>query len=128
MSEFVNYLSREPTLELLLKGAIGAFMVIVISLLSTTRVAFLSGLLPLFPTFALIAHIISYNAGGGPVLKSVIAFGLLSMIPYASYLLTLLFTVDTMSFQKAVGCSLFAWLVASVIIFSIWTYVQPKFS
>ena len=41
---------------LLLKALIGAFVVVAIGLLAKSKNYYIAGLLPLFPTFALIAH------------------------------------------------------------------------
>ncbi|WP_016683908.1 GlpM family protein, partial [Yersinia pestis] len=43
---------------LLLKVLIGTGMVLMIALLSKTRHYYIAGLIPLFPTFALITHYI----------------------------------------------------------------------
>src|SRR6478735_3877004 len=45
-------------LSLVLKCVLGAAVVLVIALLSRTRSFYIAGLVPLFPTFALIAHAI----------------------------------------------------------------------
>ncbi|MDU6411865.1 MAG: GlpM family protein, partial [Yersiniaceae bacterium] len=43
---------------LFLKAAIGALVVVLIGLLSKSKHYYIAGLVPLFPTFALIAHYI----------------------------------------------------------------------
>ncbi|QSA20813.1 GlpM family protein, partial [Vibrio furnissii] len=43
---------------LFFKCLLGAFAVLLIALLSKSKSFFISGLVPLFPTFALIAHYI----------------------------------------------------------------------
>ena len=45
-------------MSLLIKSLIGALMVLLIGLLARTRNYYIAGLLPLFPTFALMAHYI----------------------------------------------------------------------
>jgi hypothetical protein len=58
---------RGPMAALALKAAIGALVVIVIALLSKSRSFYIAGMVPLFPSFALIAHYIVGNRapGGG---------------------------------------------------------------
>lgn len=43
---------------ILVKALIGALVVVLIGLLAKTRNYYIAGLVPLFPTFALIAHYI----------------------------------------------------------------------
>ncbi len=43
---------------LVIKAALGALVVVLIGLLSKTKNYYIAGLIPLFPTFALIAHYI----------------------------------------------------------------------
>ena len=45
-------------MALVIKAAIGALVVLLIGLLSKTKNYYIAGLIPLFPTFALIAHYI----------------------------------------------------------------------
>ncbi len=51
---------------LFLKCALGAAVVLLISILSKSKAFYIAGLVPLFPTFALIAHVIvSQQQGQG---------------------------------------------------------------
>jgi membrane protein GlpM len=43
---------------LLLKASLGALVVVVMALLSRTKNYYLAGLVPMFPTFTIIAHYI----------------------------------------------------------------------
>jgi membrane protein GlpM len=74
-------------MELAIKAIIGATIVVIISVISKTKYYFVAGLVPLFPTFALIAHII---VGQNKVsdLRNTALFGILSLIPYFFYLLS----------------------------------------
>lgn len=45
-------------LSLFLKCILGAVVVLLISILSKSKAFYIAGLVPLFPTFALIAHVI----------------------------------------------------------------------
>ena len=78
---------------LLIKGLIGALVVILIGVLSKSKNYYIAGLIPLFPTFALIAH-----------------------YPYFVYLLSLWYFTGMMrlplALAGAVGCwGLCAWLL-----------------
>lgn len=72
--------------SLLLKSALGALAVLLIALLSRSRSFYIAGLVPLFPTFALIAHYIVGNERSPQDLRTTALFGLFSLAPYALYL------------------------------------------
>ncbi len=74
-------------LALLLKSALGAAAVLLIALLSRSQHFFVAGLVPLFPTFALIAHYIVGSERSAADLQTTALFGLCSLLPYAGYLL-----------------------------------------
>ena len=107
-------------------GALGAFVAIVIALLSRSNFYILAGLAPLFPTFALFAHILFFKEGGVENLKNVILFGMLSILPYLSYLSGLYFLIDKFNFMVSVWIALIFWLIASLGIYFIWTYTSQS--
>jgi len=76
-------------MNLLFKAAIGAVVVVLIALLAKTRNYYIAGLVPLFPTFALIAHYIVGSERSVDALKSTVVFGLWAILPYATYLASL---------------------------------------
>ncbi|MBC5850276.1 GlpM family protein [Vibrio metschnikovii] len=73
-------------LALFLKCLLGAVAVLIIALLSKSKSFFIAGLVPLFPTFALIAHYIIGSERTMADLRITALFGLYSLIPYAAYL------------------------------------------
>ena len=74
-------------LSLFLKCSIGAAVVLLISILSKSKTFYIAGLVPLFPTFALIAHVIVAQEKGAEALKQTALFGIWSLVPYFIYLL-----------------------------------------
>ena len=54
---------------------------------SKSRHFFIAGLVPLFPTFALIAHAMVGSERGPAALRQTALFGLCALLPYAVYLL-----------------------------------------
>ena len=74
---------------LLIKAALGALVVLLIGVLAKTKNYYIAGLIPLFPTFALIAHYIVASERGIEALRATIVFGMWSIIPYFIYLLSL---------------------------------------
>lgn len=63
-------------MSLLLKALIGAGVVVLIGILAKTRNYYIAGLIPLFPTFALIAHYIVGSERSIQALRVTIVFGL----------------------------------------------------
>lgn len=74
---------------LVIKAALGALVVLLIGILAKTKNYYIAGLIPLFPTFALIAHYIVASERGTEALRTTIVFGMWSIIPYFLYLLSL---------------------------------------
>lgn len=64
-----------------------AAVVLIVFLLSKSKAFYIAGLMPLFPTFALIAHVIVSQQQGAEALQKTALVGLWSLIPYAIYLL-----------------------------------------
>lgn len=93
---------------LLIKGLLGALVVVLIGVLAKTKNYALAGLIPLFPTFALIAHYIVASERGIEALRATIVFGMWSIIPYFVYLVSLWYFTGIMrlplALAGAVGC------------------------
>jgi membrane protein GlpM len=68
-------------MSLLLKCLLGAAAVLLIALLSKSKNFFIAGLVPLFPTFALIAHYIVGTERSAAELRTTALFGLWCLIP-----------------------------------------------
>ncbi|MDK2614100.1 GlpM family protein, partial [Vibrio vulnificus] len=73
-------------ISLFLKSLLGAVAVVIIALLSKSKNFYIAGLVPLFPTFALIAHFIVGSERSMEELRQTALFGLWSLLPYAAYL------------------------------------------
>lgn len=86
---------------LLLKALIGAGVVVLIGILSKTRNYYIAGLIPLFPTFALIAHYIVGSERSIQALRITIIFGLWAIIPYFIYLISLYFFYCSLTFTHS---------------------------
>ena len=109
-------------LDILLKSAIGAGITFLIAVLSKSQYMVLAGLVPMFPTFAIMAHVITYEAGGEASLKAVAWFGILSVIPYLAYLISVLLCINYTSLGIALSLSLVAWVVTAGALFYLWTH------
>lgn len=97
--------------SLFLKMLLGALTVLVIALLSKSRSFFIAGLVPLFPTFALIAHFIVGTSRAAADLQATALFGLWSLAPYAAYLLAV--------YYGSVRYSLPATLIGATVVWAI---------
>ncbi|PKH24220.1 hypothetical protein CIG19_07215 [Enterobacterales bacterium CwR94] len=107
---------------LFLKAVLGAAIVVLISFLSKTRNYYIAGLVPLFPTFALIAHAIVASERGTDALRQTILFGMWSIIPYFVYLLSLWYFVGTMRLSYALTGAVLCWVVVAWIVIKVWVW------
>ncbi|NWA27041.1 GlpM family protein [Pseudomonas gingeri] len=104
----------------MLKAALGALVVVLLAALSKTRNYYIAGLVPLFPTFALIAHYIVGKGRSLDDLKTTILFGMWSIIPYFIYLATLYVLVDRLRLEASLALAVLAWLLAASVLVSLW--------
>ncbi len=107
-------------MDLLLKAALGAAVVVILAALAKTRNYYIAGLVPLFPTFALIAHYIVGKGRSIDDLKTTILFGMWSIIPYFVYLATLYVMVERLRLEASLAVAAVAWLIAASILVSVW--------
>jgi membrane protein GlpM len=113
-------------LALVLKCALGAAAVLVIALLSRSRYFVIAGLVPLFPTFALIAHVL-VGADQGPLaLRATALFGLFSLAPYAVYLGAVYGLSTRLSLPACLAAATLAWIAAAVLLILLWSRVHPE--
>lgn len=111
--------------SLFLKCLLGALAVLLIALLSKSRSFFIAGLVPLFPTFALIAHYIVGTERSVADLRTTALFGLWSLIPYAIYLLAVYWLSVRYSLASTLLLATVAWSAAAVLLLAAWTRAYP---
>lgn len=109
---------------LFLKCMLGAAVVLLISILSKSKAFYIAGLVPLFPTFALIAHVIVYQQKGAEALQKTALFGLWSLIPYAIYLAAVYVLATRMSMWSCLGVATLSWVVAAASLIYAWQIFQ----
>ena len=113
-------------LSLVLKCLLGAAVVLAIALLSRTRSFYIAGLIPLFPTFALIAHAIVGSERSPADLRVTAMFGLWSLLPYAVYLTVVWWlSVRTTLVATLLGATA-AWCVAAFVLLAAWSRLHPS--
>ena len=101
---------------LILKSLLGAGIVILLSFLSKSKNYYIVGLVPLFPTFALIGHFIIAKEHSIYELKEAILFGIWSLIPYFGYLFSLYFFIDYFPFKTSIFLSIIVWIFLATIL------------
>ncbi len=107
-------------MSLAAKALVGAAMVVVIALLARTRSFYVAGLVPLFPTFALVAHVIVATERSVADLRKTIVFGAWGLVPYCAYLGTLYVLAGRTRLGWALAGSLAAWVVAATALVLAW--------
>ncbi|EML1065224.1 GlpM family protein [Acinetobacter nosocomialis] len=109
---------------LFLKCMLGAGVVLIISILSKSKAFYIAGLVPLFPTFALIAHVIVFQQKGAEALQKTALFGLWSLIPYAIYLVAVYMLATRVSMWSCLGLATLCWVVAAAGLIYGWPLFQ----
>ena len=103
-----------------IKAFLGASVVIIISLLANMKNYYLAGLVPLFPTFALIAHYIVGSEHTHDELKNTILFSLYGMIPLFVYLVAIYTLIDLMPLKWALACASALWCLPAAFLLILW--------
>ena len=111
-------------MDLILKATLGAAVVLILAALAKTRNYYIAGLVPLFPTFALIAHYIVGKGRSVDDLKTTIVFGMWSIIPYFIYLATLYVMVERLRLEASLAVAAVAWLMAATVLVTVWLRLQ----
>lgn len=107
-------------MEWILKGVLGAAAVILIQIFAQSKSYYISGLVPLFPTFALIAHYLVGTQRPATELRETIVFGMFSLIPYLLYLLSLYFLIGRFKLTSSLAGATIVWILAAGILIAVW--------
>lgn len=113
-------------MSLFIKAVIGAAIVVLIGLLAKTRHYYIAGLIPLFPTFALIAHYIVGAERGTEALRATILFGIWSVIPYLVYLIALYCFSAVMKLPPALLASVACWGASAALLIKAWSWYYGR--
>jgi membrane protein GlpM len=109
---------------LFLRALIGAAAVVVIALLAKSRSYYIAGLVPLFPSLALIAHVIVGTDRGPAALRTTALFGMWSLLPYAAYLLAVYFLAERLRLAATLLAATGAWFLVAGIVVAAWTQLR----
>ena len=112
-------------LSLFFKCSIGAFAVLTIALLSRSKSFFIAGLVPLFPTFALIAHYIVGSERTPVELRTTALFGLYAIVPYAAYLFAVYYFSIRFNLVTNLLISTGIWILFAAVLLVTWVKIHP---
>ncbi len=112
-------------MSLFFKCLLGAAVVLVIAMLSKSKSFFIAGMVPLFPTFALIAHYIVAVERTSADLRETALFGLLSLIPYAGYLVGVMVFSHRFSLITTLAMATVVWIASASALLIAWTKLNP---
>lgn len=113
-------------MSLLIKAILGAVIVVLIGILAKTRHYYIAGLIPLFPTFALIAHYIVGAERGMEALRATILFGIWSVIPYLVYLISLYYFTAFMKLPPALLAAVVCWCLSAFVLIKVWAFFHAQ--
>lgn len=82
-------------------------------------------LVPLFPTFSLIAHFIVGTERGVEALRATALFGLYSLIPYAGYLLAVYLFSARYGVWMTLSLATAVWVVLAAGLLVSWSRLSP---
>ena len=111
-------------LALFTKCLIGAAVVLVIAVLSKNKHYFIAGLVPLFPSFALIAHYIVGSERNMEALRMTAVFGLYSLLPYAAYLMSVYYFSHFLSLPGTLISAALVWVLFASLLVAVWSRVM----
>ncbi|EOL9019675.1 GlpM family protein [Cronobacter dublinensis] len=106
---------------LLIKALLGAAVVVLIGMLSKTKNYYIAGLIPLFPTFALIAHYIVVTGRGVEALRTTVIFGMWAIIPYFVYLASLWVLSGMVKVPLVLGGAVACWCLSAWLLIALWS-------
>ncbi|NDJ80909.1 GlpM family protein [Vibrio campbellii] len=107
--------------SLFLKSLLGAVAVLIIAMLSKSKSFYIAGLVPLFPTFALIAHFIVGSERDMEALRQTAQFGIYSLIPYAAYLISVFYFSYRLSLVGTLTAATLVWVMFASMLLAFWT-------
>jgi len=113
-------------MSLFLKCLFGVLAVLLITLLSKSKSFFIAGLVPLFLTFALIAHYIVGTERQVADLRLTALFGLWSLLPYAIYLITIYWLSIRCTLITTLVLATVAWGIGAMILLLVWFKIYPN--
>ena len=107
-------------MELSLKAILGAVIVVALHFLSKSSNFYLSALVVLFPTFSLIAFIMIGTSRSVADVKETAIFGMFAIIPYAAFILSVIFSSSRFKLFPSLLISTAVWCVSALVLTVLW--------
>lgn len=107
-------------LDLAAKAALGAGVVLLVAALSRSSSYYVAGLVPLFPTFGLIAHWMVGSQRSAGDLRRTVVFGALGVVPYLAYLGSVYLLAGRVRLPAALAISTLVWLALAALLVAAW--------
>ncbi|MBS1210253.1 MAG: GlpM family protein [Proteobacteria bacterium] len=111
--------------SILAKAFVGFAIVLVIQLFAHSKLYYISALLPLFPSLAIFSYYFVGQEQSVERLQETIAFGMLSLVTYLCFLVTLFIVVRHLRITPALLVASAAWFGVAAIQIQIWPYLRP---
>ncbi len=103
-------------MDILWKGIVGGIATALIVALSK-RGNVLPGILPLFPTFGLIALLVIGGKGEMAAFRETCIAGMKTIPAYIAFLVTCYVAIGRVDFMAAVGLGILAWFLVAILSF-----------
>ncbi len=103
-------------MDILWKGIIGGLVTAFIAWLAK-RGSVLPGILPLFPTFAVIALYLVGQRGDTQEFQQTCRASIKTLPAYLAFLITCHLSIKALDFKITIALGLAAWLITTVIVF-----------
>ncbi|MGH1539962.1 MAG: GlpM family protein [Arenicella sp.] len=107
-------------LYLIYKCVMGALIMLVIHFLTKSNYYYITGLLALFPALSIPAYYFMYFEKGADAIQKTNLFGLLSLIAYVAFVLTIFFTVKKLGIVYSLLLSTGVWSIIAFALMVIW--------
>jgi membrane protein GlpM len=109
-------------MDILWKGVIGGVMTALIAWLSK-KGNVLPGILPLFPTFAVIALYLVGSRGDANGFQEACKAGMKTIPAYLTFLVICYFSINKFDFRMALLIGLAFWFIAALVVFLVPRFV-----
>jgi membrane protein GlpM len=99
---------------MLFKVLIGAGLTLAMALFAKSRNFFVAGVLPLFPTFAILAYYFIGQERTVAELKTVVLFTMYALLPYLGYLTAMYVLLGRYSLNQSLIYAAVVWFVLAI--------------
>jgi uncharacterized membrane protein (GlpM family) len=113
--------------QIIIKSFIGFVVVFIIQLLAKSKYYVLSALVPLFPSMAIFSYYFVGEQGDAEKLQETIIFGMVSLVTYFAFLLSLLIFSKYYKLVTAIALASVVWFIFAIGQTLLWNYFKKPF-